>query len=77
MDKKIVKTLITMSHSMDKTVVAEGVEEKEQYELLSRYSCDQIQGYLLSKPVPSEQFLEMLKNPVELTGNSQIKVVNS
>jgi EAL domain-containing protein (putative c-di-GMP-specific phosphodiesterase class I) len=31
--------------------VAEGVEFQEQYELLSQYSCDQIQGYLFSKPV--------------------------
>ena len=77
MDKKIVQTLINMAHSMEKTVVAEGVEEKEQYELLSQYACDQIQGYLLSKPVPPEQLLEMLKNPAEFTGNSQIKVVNS
>ncbi|MEE8234544.1 MAG: bifunctional diguanylate cyclase/phosphodiesterase, partial [Gammaproteobacteria bacterium] len=77
MDKKIVQTLINMAHSMGKTVVAEGVEEKEQYELLSQYACDEIQGYLLSKPVPPEQFLEMLKNPAEFTGNSQIKVVNS
>ncbi|MCH6566078.1 MAG: diguanylate cyclase [Proteobacteria bacterium] len=77
MDKKIVQTLINMAHSMDKTVVAEGVEEKEQYELLSQYSCDQIQGYLLSKPVPPEKLLEMLKNPAEFTGNSQIKAVNS
>jgi EAL domain-containing protein (putative c-di-GMP-specific phosphodiesterase class I) len=77
MDKKIVKTLITMAHSMDKTVVAEGVEESEQYDLLNEYSCDQIQGYLLSKPVPSGELLEMLKNAAEITGNSQIKVVNS
>ena len=72
MDKKIVQTLINMAHSMDKTVVAEGVEEKEQYELLSQYSCDEIQGYLLSKPVPSEQLLEMLKNPGVITGATQI-----
>ena len=77
MDKKIVKTLITMAHSMDKTVVAEGVEEKEQYELLKQYGCDEIQGYLLSKPVPADQLLEMLKNPDSLIDDSRIKVVNS
>jgi len=77
MDKKIVKTLIVMAHSMDKTVVAEGVEEKEQYELLSEYSCDEIQGYLLSKPVPSDELLEMLKNPGGITSDSPVKVVNS
>ncbi|GBF28682.1 phytochrome-like protein cph2 [bacterium MnTg03] len=77
MDKKIVKTLIIMAHSMDKTVVAEGVEEIEQFELLKQYGCDEIQGYLLSKPVPADQLLEMLKNPDSLIDDSRIKVVNS
>ena len=77
MDKKIVKTLITMAHSMDKTVVAEGVEESEQYDLLKEYSCDEIQGYLLSKPVPSEELLVMLKNADDSANNSPIKLVKS
>jgi EAL domain-containing protein (putative c-di-GMP-specific phosphodiesterase class I) len=77
MDKKIVKTLITMAHSMDKTVVAEGVEENEQYELLREYACDEIQGYLLSKPVPSDELVEMIKNSVDSANASPIKLVKS
>ncbi len=59
-DQKIVQTLITMAHSMDMRVVAEGVEHKEQYDLLDQYSCDEIQGYLLSKPVSAEDLQELI-----------------
>jgi diguanylate cyclase (GGDEF)-like protein/PAS domain S-box-containing protein len=59
-DKQIVKTLINMAHSMNMTVVAEGVEEQNQLDLLAKFSCDEIQGYLLSKPVPAGEMLEML-----------------
>ncbi len=62
-DKKIVKTLISMAHSMDMKVVAEGVEERDQFDLLNQYSCDEIQGYMLSKPIPAEEITELLKNP--------------
>lgn len=64
-DKKIVKTLINMAHSMNMTVVAEGVENQNQYDLLAQYSCDEIQGYLLSKPIPVNQLTEMLKNQIQ------------
>ncbi len=53
-DQKIVQTLVTMAHSMGMRVVAEGVEDREQLKLLSDYSVDEIQGYLLSKPVAPE-----------------------
>jgi EAL domain-containing protein (putative c-di-GMP-specific phosphodiesterase class I) len=41
-----------MAHSLKLDVVAEGVETKEQLELLRSQSCDIIQGYLYSKPIP-------------------------
>ncbi len=52
-----------MAHALDMSVIAEGVEEKEQFDLLNQYSCDEIQGYLLSKPVTAEEFLALLRNP--------------
>ena len=80
-DKKIVQTLISMAHAMDMFVVAEGVEEQSQFDLLSQYSCDEIQGYILSKPVPADAFLEILKNPqlpINTTQNTNQKImVNS
>ena len=62
-DQKIVQTLISMAHSMDMKVVAEGIEEREQLELLSSYAVDQIQGYLLSKPVDPAAIEEMITRP--------------
>ena len=63
-DQKIVQTLISMAHSMEMKVVAEGVEDREQFELLSEYAVDEIQGYLLSKPVDPQTLETMLRNPV-------------
>jgi diguanylate cyclase (GGDEF)-like protein/PAS domain S-box-containing protein len=66
-DQQIVQTLITMAHSLNMSVIAEGVEEIEQFNLLNQYACDEIQGYLLSKPVADSEFLEMLRNPQKFT----------
>jgi len=60
-DKKIVKMLISMAHSFGLKVIAEGVEEEKQLELLNEFNCDEIQGYLLSKPVTIEELIEILK----------------
>ena len=62
-DQQIVQTLITMAHSLGMSVIAEGVEEQEQFDLLNQYGCNEIQGYLLSRPIPEDGFLEMLRNP--------------
>ncbi|MCK5830251.1 MAG: diguanylate cyclase [Methylococcales bacterium] len=65
-DQKIVQPMISMAHSMGMTVVAEGVEEKEQLDLLSQYSCDEIQGYLLSKPIPANEMIKILRDPQKI-----------
>ncbi len=62
-DQKIVRTVITMAHSMGLGVVAEGVEETAQYDLLCEYGVDEIQGYLLSKPVAPDALQPMLLEP--------------
>jgi diguanylate cyclase (GGDEF)-like protein len=62
-DKQIVKALISMAHSMNMRVVAEGVEEKNQFDVLAEYHCDEIQGYLLSKPISGKELTDMLTNP--------------
>ena len=76
-DKKIVQTLISMAHSLDMSVVAEGVEDQTQFDLLNRYSCDEIQGFLLSKPVSAEVFMKLLKNPRSPINATQKLLVNS
>lgn len=56
----IVSTLITMAHQLGLSVVAEGVEQLEQLQLLKSYNCDQIQGYLISKPLEADQLLRTI-----------------
>jgi diguanylate cyclase (GGDEF)-like protein len=52
----LVSTIITLAHSLKLKVVAEGVETEEQRRLLRLLGCDEMQGYLFSKPVPGEIF---------------------
>lgn len=52
----LVSTIIGLGHSLKMTVVAEGVETEEQSRLLQVLNCDEMQGYLFSKPVPAETF---------------------
>ena len=54
----IVSTIIGLAHSLNMEVVAEGVETEEQLLLLSGMQCDQVQGFLLGRPLPSDAFIE-------------------
>jgi EAL domain-containing protein (putative c-di-GMP-specific phosphodiesterase class I) len=51
----IVTTVISLAHSLNLRVVAEGVEEEHQANLLRLLRCDEAQGYLYSKPVPPDE----------------------
>jgi diguanylate cyclase (GGDEF)-like protein/PAS domain S-box-containing protein len=55
----IIRTIIQMAKDLNLRVVAEGVETIEQLEFLRKHNCDEIQGYLISKPLPLEE-LEVL-----------------
>ncbi|MDH5542857.1 MAG: EAL domain-containing protein [Nitrospinota bacterium] len=59
-EAKIIMAIISMGHSLNLKVVAEGVETKEQYELLREAGCDMIQGYYLSKPIPAADMKALL-----------------
>jgi EAL domain-containing protein (putative c-di-GMP-specific phosphodiesterase class I) len=52
----LVSTIINLAHSLKLKVVAEGVETEEQSRLLRLLTCDEMQGFLFSKPVPAEIF---------------------
>src|SRR6185369_423133 len=52
----LVSTIVALAHALGLKVVAEGVEEEAQAEALSRLACDQMQGYLFSRPIPADDF---------------------
>ncbi len=55
----IIKAIIAMAHSLKLKVIAEGVETEEQLIFLRSQACDEIQGYLLSHPLPAEVFARL------------------
>ena len=59
-DQAIVSTIVAMAHSLELSVIAEGVETEEQHDTLASRGCTQFQGYLFSKPVPIEVFETLL-----------------
>lgn len=59
-DCAIVRTVISMSHNLGLSVIAEGVETQRQLDFLRAQHCDEIQGYLLSVPLPAQQITGML-----------------
>ena len=57
----IVKAVISLGHILNLRVVAEGVEDEEQYRFLLKNGCDEVQGYYFGKPVPAEDFTLRLR----------------
>lgn len=57
----IVHMILQLSYHLKMDVIAEGVETMEQLKVLQNYNCNTVQGYLFSKPVPANQFAQLLK----------------
>jgi predicted signal transduction protein with EAL and GGDEF domain len=62
-DTAIVRAIITLGHALDLTVIAEGVETREQLESLTELECDVVQGFLFSKALSVEDFEAFLSSP--------------
>lgn len=60
-DEAVFRAILSMAHALEMTVVAEGVETYEQLRILQRLSCNEIQGYLISHPVPAGEVPSMLR----------------
>ncbi|GCB02283.1 diguanylate cyclase/phosphodiesterase (GGDEF & EAL domains) with PAS/PAC sensor(s) [Sulfuriferula multivorans] len=67
-DQSIVSTIISLAHSLNMRVVAEGVETEDQAKLLRLLKCDEIQGFLFSPGVPAEQIERFLRERKSLLG---------
>lgn len=58
----IISSVVSMANWLGTPVIAEGVETEEQADYMRSIGCDHIQGYLYSKPVPEEEFMEKLSS---------------
>src|SRR5690606_33130934 len=61
-DSNIVITIIQMAHSLGLKVIAEGVEDYEQFQFLNEHGCDEVQGFYYSKPLPAEMIKKFLED---------------
>ena len=59
-DASIVKAIITLAHSLQMKVIAEGVETDAQLAFLRQHGCDQYQGYYFSQPLPADEVITVL-----------------
>jgi diguanylate cyclase (GGDEF)-like protein len=65
-DQAIAQAIISMGKALGMTVIAEGVETVEQQTFLRNHACDEMQGFLFSKPLPAQQMADLLRaEPLE------------
>ncbi len=63
----IIRAVIGLARGLELPVLAEGVETKEQLAFLAKESCDEVQGYLIGRPLPIEEYAALTGQPVKKT----------
>lgn len=71
-DAAVVAAVIHIAHALGLKATAEGVETPDQAEFLREHGCDELQGYLFSRPVLPEAFAQMLARPAAFAAQAQI-----
>jgi diguanylate cyclase (GGDEF)-like protein/PAS domain S-box-containing protein len=71
-DASIAKAIITMAHSLFLKVIAEGVEHRHQLEFLADNDCDEVQGYLLARPLPAPQMTSLMQSHVSVPSGQRL-----
>jgi len=72
---EIVRSIIGLAHALQLRVVAEGVETEEQMAFLDSLNCDEVQGFLLSRPVPVEDFGNIIARQSAREGRATIHLL--
>jgi len=73
--REIVRTIITLSHNLGLKVVAEGIEQTEQFEILKEFGCEMAQGYLFAKPVDAASAEQLLSAERNANQHERCKVI--
>jgi EAL domain-containing protein (putative c-di-GMP-specific phosphodiesterase class I) len=68
--RNIVAMIVSLAHTLGLKVIAEGVEDDAQVRLLRDLGCDQIQGYLVSRPVSADRIPDLLRSRGGGTGKA-------
>ncbi len=76
-DAAIVRAIISLGHGLRLKVIAEGVETAEQLNFLRDHGCDQVQGYLFSKPVSAAQFAVVMEKGLRIAPQSLKSVAHA
>ncbi len=71
-DSAIIKAIIALAKSLNLNIIAEGVEEEVQKQFLQTNHCDNFQGYLFAKPLPSQKITKLLQELKDDNGNQTV-----
>ena len=71
--REISRTIISLGHTLDMQVVAEGIEKRDQLEFLKREGCDEGQGFYISKPLPRDEFEAFVRDESPARHNQAVE----
>ena len=76
-DRAITSAIIAVAHALGLTVTAEGVENNQHLKFLREHNCDQAQGFLFSRPIPANEFVEYIRSSHDIVEIHALAVSNN